>query len=193
MNTQVDTRGRGLPSWLTLVLGVLLGATIMFVGLARAGRIAPPPQPEVLVSLAQTLEVEHRRVDLLVEQGKFAEAITVLDSLRSIEWPTRAVAGDEAVILRHDVYGRLLRLQLDHPELEVAKADAELLTIAEEARSEDAAGVRTNAFTARLVALRGELLQKQGRDDDALTAYESALEMNRALLQQALAGAGGTP
>ena len=52
----------------TLLAGVLLGACLMFVGLARAGRLAPPPRPEVLVSLAQTLEVEHRRVDVQLGQ-----------------------------------------------------------------------------------------------------------------------------
>ena len=33
----------------TLLAGVLLGACLMFVGLARAGRLAPPPRPEVLL------------------------------------------------------------------------------------------------------------------------------------------------
>ena len=96
------------------------------------------------------------------------------------------------VILRHDVYGRLLRLRLDNPGIDAKPGDALLATV-EEALGGDAEEIRTNAFTARLVAIRGELLEKQGRDDDALTAYERALDMNRALLQQAIAGAGGAP
>lgn len=180
----------------TLLAGVLLGACLMFVGLARAGRLAPPPRPEVLVSLAQTLEVEHRRVDVLLSQEKFAEAIAALEALRKLEWPDRATAGDDGVILRHDVYGRLVRLRIDHPEVEEA-TPAALQAIVHEGLGEDYKELRTNPFTARLVAVRGELYEEQGDDGAALGAYEEALTMNRALLDQALAAPlaepGGAP
>jgi predicted negative regulator of RcsB-dependent stress response len=144
----------------------------------------------VLVSLAQTLEGEQRRGDLLIERGQLGAAIAALEATRGLEWPTRALAGDEVVILRHDFYGRLLRLRIDNPELDALDDDA-LLERADEGLGDDeeVRAVRTNPFTARLVAIRGEVLDHAGRDDDALGAYEVALEMNRALLQQALTGA----
>lgn len=175
-------------SWISLVAGMALGAALMLAGLAQAGRLAPAPKPEVLVTLAQTLEAEHRRVDLLLKQKDVAGAIAALEQLRTIEWPDRADAGDAAIVLRHDVYGRLLRLRLDHPTVDPKTPDA-LAAVAGEGLGPDYKAITTNAFTARLVGLRGEISEKQGRDDAALTAYEEALDMNRALLQQALAGA----
>ena len=70
--TTLNQPARG--TWLSLLAGVLLGALLMLVGLAQAGRLAPS-RPEVLVALAQTLEVEHQRVDLLLAQKDIAGAI----------------------------------------------------------------------------------------------------------------------
>lgn len=175
-------------TWIATLLGAVVGAAAMLAGLAQAGRLAPAPRPEVLVTLAQTVEAEHRRVDLLLKQRDFAGAIAALEQMRLISWPEPAVAGDAAAVLRHDVYGRLLRLRLDHPEIDPKTPEA-LAEIAGEGLGPDYKQIATNAFTARLVALRGEIAEKQGRDDDALSAYEEALDMNRDLLQQALAGA----
>ncbi|HEY8375222.1 MAG TPA: hypothetical protein VIK91_01985 [Nannocystis sp.] len=177
-----------MPTWIAVLLGAVVGAAGMLAGLAQAGRLAPAPKPEVLVTLAQTLEAEHRRVDLLLKQRDVAGAIAALEQLRTIAWPEPAVAGEAAAVLRHDVYGRLLRLRLDHPEVDPKDADT-LAAIAGEGLGADYKSIATNAFTARLVGIRGEIAEKQGRDDDALAAYEEALTMNRALLQQALAGA----
>lgn len=176
-----------LHTWISLGLGAALGAGLMLAGLAQAGRLAPA-RPEVLVALAQTLEAEHQRVDLLVKQKDVAGAIAALERLRVTPWPERQDAGDAAVVLRHDVYGRLLRLRLDHPEVD-PKSPEQLAAIATEGLGDDYKAIETNAFTARLVGLRGEISEKLGRDDAALSAYEEALDMNRALLQQALAGA----
>ena len=170
----------------SLVGGILIGALAMFVGLAQAGKLAPE-QPEAVVALAQLLDAEHRRVDLLLDEDDIAGAIAALEALREQPWPTRQEGGDVALQLRHDAYGRLLRLRLDHPDIDPRPADV-LLQIADEGLGEDAEEIDVNPFTARLTAMRGEILELLDRDDDALTAYEEALEMNRVLLERELAG-----
>lgn len=171
--------------WLTLAVGLVLGAGSMLVGLAQAGRLAPA-RPDALVVLAQTVEVEHRRIDLLLERGDEAGAIAALEALRRQSWPSREDGGDLAEQLRHDVYGRLVRLRLDFPDIDPV-TDAALLAMIEEGLGPAYREVETNPFTARLVALRGEVLEERGRDDEALSAYEEALDMNRALLELELA------
>lgn len=178
---------RRIHSALHVLAGLLLGALLMLVGLAQAGRLAPS-KPEVLVALAQTLEVEHQRVDVLLKQKDVPGAISALDGLRKLQWPDRAVAGDAGEQLRHDVYGRLVRLRLDHPKVDPRTPD-QLAELVKEGLGDDYASLAVNAFTARLVALRGEVAERRGDDAAALTAYEEALTMNRGLLQQALAGA----
>lgn len=175
-------------SWFSLLAGLLLGACIMLAGLAQAGRLTAPAKPEVLVALAQTLEVEHKRVDLLLSQKDYAGAIAALEAVRKLEWPTRAAAGEAADQLRHDAYGRLVRLRLDHPEVD-ARTPVQLGELVREGLGDDYKTLAVNAFTARLVALKGEVAEQRGDDDAALTAYDEALTMNRGLLQQALAGA----
>ncbi len=178
---------RRATSGLSLLAGLLLGALLMFMGLAQAGRLAPA-RPEVLVALAQTLEVEHQRIDLMLAQKDVTGAIAALEALRALEWPTRAQAGEAAEQLRHDVFGRLVRLRLDHPTVD-PRTPAQLGELLAEGLGDDYKTLETNAFTARMVALRGEVAELQGNDDAALLAYEEALTMNRGLLQQALAGA----
>lgn len=172
---------------LTLALGFVLGAGTMLVGLAQAGRLSPA-RPEALVALAQLVEVEHHRIDLLVERGDIAGAIAALEALLAQPWPSREDAGDLGAELRHDVAGRLVRLRLDHPDVD-ARSDDELLATIDTALGTDWREVDANPFTARLVALRGEVLEQAGRDGDALGAYESALELNRVLLDRELGGA----
>lgn len=174
-------RARG---WLPLALGMLLGALAMLVGLAQAGRLTPK-QPEVVVALGQLLDAEHRRVDLMLERGDVAGAIAALEALRKEPWPDHVAGGDVGVQLRHDVYGRLLRLRLDNPEVSPVEPAA-LLELADEGLGPEWRDVDTNPFTARLTAQRGEVLERLDRDDDALGAYESALEMNRVLLEREL-------
>ncbi len=169
----------------TLAIGMVLGAAGMFVGLAQAERLAPP-RPDVLVALGQRLDVEHRAVDLKVERGDFVGAIESLEGLRSGPWPTAADATPAAVALKHDAYGRLVRLRLDHPDVDPVPTDA-LLKMVEEGLGEEETDA--NPFTARLWALRGELYEAEGLDDEALEAYEKALEINATLLERELGGA----
>ena len=174
-------RARGL---LSLAFGMLLGALAMLVGLAQAGRLTPR-EPEVVVALGQLLDAEHRRVDLLLDRGDVAGAIEAVEALRRQPWPDHETGGDVGVQLRHDVYGRLLRLRLDNPEVSPVEPAA-LLELADEGLGAEARDVDANPFTARLTALRGEVLERLDRDDDALGAYEAALEMNRVLLDREL-------
>jgi len=166
------------------LLGILVGVGLTFTGLARAGRLAPS-RPEAIVSLAQLLEVEHRRVDLLLDRGDTQRALALLDALRREPWPE----GDLGTQLRHDVYGRLLRLRIDEYPQDPSHWTG-LLELTEEGlglRSDANAEVTSpNPFTARLWALHGEVLEGLGRDDDALLAYEKALAMNRVLLDREL-------
>ena len=171
-------------SFVSLVAGVVLGALAMLVGLAQAGRLAPE-RPEAVVALAQMLDAEHRRVDVMIEKGDVAGAIAVLESLRAGPWPSFEEGGAVAVELRHDAYGRLVRLRLDYPDVDPKSGD-ELLATVEEGLGEGWRDIEVNPFTARLAAMRGEVLEELDRDDDALSAYESALEMNRVLLEREL-------
>lgn len=168
----------------TLAIGMVLGAGAMFVGLAQADRIAPA-RPDVLVALGQRLEVQHRAVDLKVDKGDIAGAIESLESLRTGPWPAAEEATPVSVALRHDAYGRLVRLRLEHPKVDPLDT-GKLLDVVEEGLGEDDS--EASPFTARLWALRGELLESEGRDDEALEAYEKALEINALLLERELGG-----
>ena len=164
-----------------LLLGLVLGAT----GTWASGVRAEPERLSsvALVALAQDLEVVQRQVDLYEARGDVAAAIDALERLCSRPWPSDA----EPLVweLRHDAYGRLLRLRLDHPTVQ-PRSDADLLALAATGLGE----VRpVNPFTARLLALQGEIYERLGRDDDALRCYEEALAMHRVLLERELGSA----
>ena len=159
-----------------LVAGIALAWTM--TGNARDAR--PPQDRDALVALAQLVETEHRRVDLLVKAGDHAGAIRALEQLADGTWPSQARAGEAAVWMRHDVVGRLIRLELDQTEAVPTGFDA--LLARTERRLDDDGALAPNAFTARLAGLQGELLERADRDAAALESYEIALEMNRLLL-----------
>ncbi|MEM6995522.1 MAG: hypothetical protein AAF721_33740 [Myxococcota bacterium] len=181
----------GVTRWalrlLPVAAGMVLGALVMLVGLAQAGRLAPK-DPQAIVALAQQVQTVHRKVDLQLAGKDVAGAIETLEEMRTLPWPDRERGGDLGMELRHDVYGRLVRLRLDHPEVKSID-DVALLAIVDEGLGNNPDAVDPNPFTARLIALRGETLEAQGRDDDALTAYERALSINRTLLERELGDA----
>jgi hypothetical protein len=167
--------------------GVLLGSLLTVGGLAVAGKLKPPSEPAVLVALAQTVEATDKTVDIKLERGDVSGAIAALEQLRAQPWPNRERGGDAGIQIRHDAYGRLLRLRLDNPTVE-PKTATELLDIADEGLGREWELLDPNPFTARLLALRAEVKRQLGRDDDALLDYERALDMNRDLLDEVMRG-----
>lgn len=172
-----------------LLTGLILGAALAVGGLALAGKLKAPGDHEALVALAQMVDATDKQVDLRLGRGDVAGAIAALEQLRTQPWPDRNRGGDAAIQLRHDAYGRLVRLRLDHPRVD-PKTPAQLLEIAEEGLGREWELLDPNPFTAHLLALRGEVLEQLGRDDDALLVYEQALDMNRDLLDEVLQGLG---
>lgn len=170
-----------------IATGLILGSVMTLGGLALAGKLKPPGEPAALVALAQTVEATDKTVDIKLARGDVAGAVVALEQLRSQPWPNRERGGDAGVQIRHDAYGRLLRLRLDNPQVDVKTAE-QLLEIADEGLGREWELLDPNPFTARLLALRGEVLQQLGRDDDALLDYERALDMNRDLLEEVMGG-----
>ena len=187
-----NKRAEKLPPWSAfgqLLTGMILGAALVLGGFALAGKLKPPGDHEALVALAQAVDATDKQVDLRLGRGDVAGAITALEQLRSEPWPDRERGGDAAIQLRHDAYGRLLRLRLDHPQVD-PKTPTQLLEIANEGLGREWELLDPNPFTAHLLALRGEVLEQLGRDDEALLIYEQALDMNRDLLDEVLQGGG---
>ncbi len=172
-----------------LCSGAVLGGLLVFGGLALAGKLKPASEPAVLVAIAGTVDATDKKVDILLERGDVAQAITALEQLREQPWPSRERGGDAGVQLRHDAYGRLLHLRLTHPQID-SKTPAQLLEIADEGLGREWELLDPNPFTARLLALRAEVLELAGRDDEALLVYEQALDMNTDLLGEVLQAGG---
>lgn len=189
--TNSSVRGDGSEKLKTigqLLTGAILGAVLTVGGLALAGKLRAPDDPEVLVVLAQTIDTTDKQVDVMLARGDVAGAIAALEQLRASKWPGRDRGGDAAIQLRHDAYGRLLRLRLDNPQID-PKTAAQLLEIVDEGLGREWELLDPNPFTAHLLALRGEIYEQLGRDGDALLVYQQALDMNRDLLDEVMEGA----
>lgn len=181
-----------LPPWTAfgqLWTGMILGAALAVGGFALAGKLKAPADHEALVALAQMMEAADKQVDLRLGRGDVAGAIETLERMRAEAWPNRQRGGDAAILLRHDCFGRLLRLRLDHPQID-PKTPQQLLEIAEQGLGREWELLDPNPFTAYLLAQRAEILTSLGRDDEALLGYERALDMNTDLLNELLRGGG---
>jgi len=161
--------------------GLVVGMALAWAMTGKAQDVKPPQDRDALVTLAQLVETEHRRVDLLLKAGDHTGAIRALEALADGAWPSQDRAGEAAVWMRHDVIGRLVRLELDQVDGAPARSDA-LIARTENRLGDDDGLIAPNAFTARLAGLQGELLERVDRDADALESYGIALEMNRSLL-----------
>lgn len=166
-------------NWVSMGVGAILGAALTLAGWVHADR-QDTPSPATLVALAQEVEVSHRQVDLWLARGDVASAVAALEHLCAGPWPSPDAAG-LVVELRHDAYGRLLRLRLDHPEVDPQAPETLLQTVQ---KGLEVVAASPNPFTARLHALQGEIYELLQRDDAALEAYERALVINRALLDR---------
>ncbi|RMG98133.1 MAG: tetratricopeptide repeat protein [Deltaproteobacteria bacterium] len=142
------------------------------------------------VGIAQLVEVAEAQADVHERAGRPDEAARVLDDALRAPWPKTADR-DVAIALRSALLGRWARLRLDDPNL----SDDERNRVRDRivAHLDDASELHEDAFTARLLAILGEIYEAEGRDDEALAAYERALEINRTLLERLLEEGGDAP
>lgn len=169
--------------------GCALGVAITLVGGARADRSR---DPSALVTAGQLARAEHRKVDLLLERGDVDGALAALTQALDAPWPGPERAGAAVIPLRRDLVGRWARLALDHPGAGApSPAQVRRRLLAE--LGDSPADAAPDPFTARLWALLGEAYEADGQDDEALAAYQKALDMNRALLDALLTEEDGAP
>ena len=173
---------------MTVRLGRLLrrgGLALLLAGSLAAGgaAVAAGRRHRATVALAQLVEAARARADLLEARGDRAAAARALDEALAGPWPD-AADPEVAVPLRSALLGRWARLRLDAPGAGAAERAAVKARI--ESHLEGMGTVHEDAFTARLLAILGEIHEAEGRDDQALEAYERALAINRALLQKLL-------
>jgi tetratricopeptide (TPR) repeat protein len=122
------------------------------------------------VAYAASVSAHHKRADLLLKKHDLAGATAEMRSL--IETPPPA--DPRATELLLDGYGRLGELLLQGGK------PVEAVTALREGVGR-AAG--PTAFLARLYVIMGDALGKLGRDDDALDAYQKAIDVNTELLK----------
>lgn len=131
-----------------------------------------------MASYAAAAAGHHKRADLFVTQGNLGAAASEMVSLLALRAPGDARAEDLVL----DAHGRLAEIHLKAGKPEEAR-NAALEGIAR-AR-------RTSAFVARLYVVLGDARAAMDRHDEALEAYQRAIDVNRALIDAARDGGGG--
>lgn len=124
---------------------------------------------------------DSREAERAEEAGDHNAAIEALERLIATPVPP-GMAEDDARVIRQDAHDRLARARLAAGDLAGARAAADAGL---------ALGERDDLFTANLFTTRGRVNEADGRDRDAAADYERALEINEALLDDALGGALG--
>lgn len=142
------------------------------------------------VGIAQLVEVAEAQADVHERAGRPEEAARVLDDALRASWP-KSADPDVAIALRSALLGRWARLRLDDPNLSEDERNRVRDRLV--AHLGETSEPHEDAFTARLLAILGEIYEAEGRDDEALSAYERALEINRTLLERLLEEDGDAP
>ena len=132
-------------------------------------------QPSQLDAMEWIDEVERAHAE--ADRDAPADASRVLRKALAAKVPSD-VLPRHRVVVHQDLLFRIARAELDaaRPAQALAAADQGLLL-----------GRDPSLFAANLFVVRGEALERLGRDTEAASAYYEALEINRKLLHHLLA------
>lgn len=124
----------------------------------------------------QDVQTAHEAVDQAEKTGELGAGRKQLDAALALEVP-RDVNNKDAAHLRQDLWQRLAQLELRAQQPQDA-------LVAAEAGLREAQGI--DVLTANLWVSKGSALKALDRDEEAVRSFVKALDINEALLQEAL-------